>query len=124
MSFRPVTKEELFNLWHACARNAIEQIFSVLKLWFFILTCPPKYSMRLQARIPPALGAIHNFICIHDPDKIDEIALEEFDGVGTRELAVGPASAAERARAMAKHDRITEAMWLEYQTVLQERAHG
>jgi hypothetical protein len=25
---------------------------------------------------------------------------------------------------MAKHDRITEAMWLEYQTVLQERAHG
>jgi hypothetical protein len=124
MSFRPVTKEELFNLRHACARNAIERIFGVLKLRFFILTRPPKYSMCLQARIPPALGAIHNFIRIHDPDEINEIALEEFDGVGTCELAVGPASAAERARAMAKRDRIAEAMWLEYQTVLQERAHG
>jgi hypothetical protein len=57
----------------------------------------PKYSMCLQARIPPALGAIHNFIRIHDPNKIDEIALEEFDGEGTCELAVGPASTAERA---------------------------
>jgi hypothetical protein len=80
--------------------------------------------MRLQARILPALGAIHNFIHIHDPDKIDEIALEEFNGEGTHELAVGPASAAERARATAKCDRIAEAMWLEYQTVLQEQAHG
>jgi hypothetical protein len=124
MSFRPVTKEELFNLQHACACNAIERIFSVLKLRFFILTHPLEYSMHLQARIPPALGAIHNFICIHDPDKIDEIALEEFNGEGTCELTMGPASAAERARAMAKRDRIAEAMWLEYQTVLQERAHG
>jgi hypothetical protein len=124
MSFRPVTKEELFNLQHACARNAIERIFGVLKLQFFILTHPPKYSMCLQAQIRPALGAIHNFICIHDPNEIDEIALEEFDREGTHELAVGPASAAERARATAKRDRIAEAMWLEYQTVLQEQAHG
>jgi hypothetical protein len=70
--------------------------------------------MHLQAQIPPALGAIHNFIRIHDPNKIDEIALEEFDGEGTHELAVGPASAAERARVTAKRDRIAEAMWLEY----------
>jgi hypothetical protein len=35
-----------------------------------------------------------------------------------------PASAAERARAMVKCDRIAEAMWLEYQTVLQKQAHG
>jgi hypothetical protein len=97
MSFRPVTKEELFNLRHTCACNAIEQIFGVLKLWFFILTRPPKYSMRLQARIPPALGAIHNLIHIHDPNEIDEIALEDFDGERTHELAVGPTSAAERA---------------------------
>jgi hypothetical protein len=48
--------------------------------------------MCLQARIPPALGTIHNFIRIHDSNEIDEIALEEFDGEGTRELAVGAAS--------------------------------
>jgi hypothetical protein len=124
MSFRPVTKEELFNLQHACACNAIERIFGVLKLWFFILTHLPKCSMYLQAQIPPALGAIHNFIHIHDPNEIDEIALEDFDGEGTHELAVGPASAAERALAMVKHDRIAEAMWLEYRTVLQEWACG
>jgi hypothetical protein len=53
--------------------------------------------MHLQARIPPALGAIHNFIRIHDPNEINGIALEDFDGEGTHELAVGPASAAERA---------------------------
>jgi hypothetical protein len=96
----------------------------VLKLQFFILTHPPKYSMHLQAQISPALGAIHNFICIHDPNEIDEIALEDFDGEGTHELAVGLASAAERAQVMVKCDRIAEAMWLEYQTVLQERARG
>jgi hypothetical protein len=43
--------------------------------------------MRLQARIPPALGAIHNFIHIHDPNEINEIALEDFDGEGIHELS-------------------------------------
>jgi hypothetical protein len=85
MSFRLVTKQELFNLQRACAHNTIE--------W-----------------ISPARGAIHNFICIHDPDKINEIALEYFDREGTQKLAVGPASATERAQAMEKHDRIIEAM--------------
>jgi hypothetical protein len=61
---------------------------------------------------------------IHNPDKINEIALEDFDREGTYNLAVAPASIAERAQAMAKHDRIAEAMWLEYQTILQEWAHG
>jgi hypothetical protein len=43
--------------------------------------------MHLQAQIPPALDAIHNFICVHNPNKINEIALEDFDGEGTHELA-------------------------------------
>jgi hypothetical protein len=86
----------------------------MLTLWFFVLTHPPKYSMHLQAQIPPALGAVHNFIHIHDPDKINEIALEDFDREGTHNLAMGPASVAKRAQAMAKCDRILEAMWLEY----------
>jgi hypothetical protein len=83
MLFRLVTKQELFNLWHACAHNAIKHIFGVLKLYFFILTHPPKYSMHLQAQIPPALGAVHNFICIYDLDEIDELVLEDFDHLTT-----------------------------------------
>lgn len=54
--------QELYNLRHASARNVVERIFGVLKCRFVILTHPPEYSMEIQARIPPALAAVHNFI--------------------------------------------------------------
>ena len=50
----------------------IERIFGVLKRRFRILVCPPEYSMEIQARIPPALCALHNFICRADPTDIDD----------------------------------------------------
>ena len=31
---------------------------------------PAEISMDYQARIPAAHAAIHNFICIHDPDEL------------------------------------------------------
>ena len=65
--------EELFNLRHASARNVIEHIFGVLKRRFRILVHPPEYSMDIQARLPPALAALHNFIRIHNPDEIVDI---------------------------------------------------
>jgi hypothetical protein len=65
--FRPVNKEELFNLHHASARNVIERIFSVLMRRFRILLISPEYKMQIQARVPAALCAIHNFIRAHDP---------------------------------------------------------
>jgi hypothetical protein len=40
---------------------------------------PPKYAMCIQARIPPALSAIHNFIWIHDPGDINDFTYEDFD---------------------------------------------
>ena len=64
-------KEELFNLCHASARNVIEHIFGMLKYRFQILHLAPEYSMDIQAHIPAALAAIHNFIHGHKVD--DEV---------------------------------------------------
>jgi hypothetical protein len=68
-SKRPQTKEELFNLHHASARNVIERIFGVLKKCYWILLLAPEYKMNLQAHIPAALCALHNFIKIHEPEE-------------------------------------------------------
>ncbi|KAF7311999.1 DDE Tnp4 domain-containing protein [Mycena indigotica] len=69
---RPQNREELFNLRHAQARNIIERIFGVIKKRWRILTIPPAYRMSLQARIPPALAALHNFIIETDlEDRLD-----------------------------------------------------
>ena len=68
--FRPVNKEELFNLHHAVARNVIECIFGIVKKWWVILTCPAQYDMDVQVWIPLALAALHNFILQFDPADI------------------------------------------------------
>jgi hypothetical protein len=101
----------------------VEQIFGVLKRRFHILIHPPEYDLDIQARIPPALAAVHNFIRRHDPDEIEEFAdsedLEPGEYLG--ELALGPPRAAERERANTRRDRIAQDMWVQYQTTLQER---
>ncbi|KAF8806605.1 hypothetical protein BYT27DRAFT_7101701, partial [Phlegmacium glaucopus] len=65
---------------------------------FVILVHPPEYSMEIQACIPPALAATHNFICDHDPDEIFEFQ-EAFDpqpgSVLYGDLGTGPARCAE-----------------------------
>jgi DDE superfamily endonuclease len=66
-NLRLQNKEELFNLRHSSARNAIKHIFGVLKCRFRILLLAPEYSLEVQARIPAALSVIHNFISIHNP---------------------------------------------------------
>ncbi|KAF7372250.1 putative nuclease HARBI1 [Mycena venus] len=79
-SVRPASREELFNLRHASARNIIEQIFGVLKAKWDILTRAPEYDMDIQARIPPALAAIHKFILKHD-----DVEWEDILGVGAED---------------------------------------
>jgi hypothetical protein len=80
-----------------CAHNVIECIFGILKQRFMILTHPPKYTMRIQAHIPPALGAIHNFIRIHDPGEINDFTYEDnIDDGQAGGLALGPANVTER----------------------------
>ncbi|KAG6327324.1 hypothetical protein ID866_11765 [Astraeus odoratus] len=63
-----VNKEELFNLYCVSAQNVIKHIFGVLKHHFWILLLLPEYNITIQAIIPVALSAIHNFILLHNTD--------------------------------------------------------
>lgn len=79
--------------------------------------------MSIQARVPPALAAVHNFIHIHDPNEIhdfDDNAARDFSP-GHSELAIGPANVAECDEAVINRDIIAEAMWVAYQTQLEWR---
>jgi hypothetical protein len=108
------------------ARNVIERIFGVLKHRFRILILSPKYNLRVQAQIPAALCAIHNFIRLHD---LDEGPLPGVDGASDKDTSsqaeqpdldavVGQDTASEMS---SMRDQIAEAMWDQYQRVLQER---
>jgi hypothetical protein len=70
--------------------------------------------MHIQARIPPALSAIHNFIQIHNPGKIDDFTYEDNINDGQ----VGPANVTERTRVASKRDQIVQDMWEDYQGIL------
>ena len=75
----PANAEELFNLCHAMACNVVEQIFGILKAHFTILTSHPRYNLDIVARLTPALAALHNFICIHDPNEICDFLQDNSD---------------------------------------------
>lgn len=139
----PHNPKELFNLRHASARNAIERIFGILKRRFRILQLPPEYDMSIQALIPPALAALHNFIRQYDPDEIqmydDGDDGDGDDGDDNREpiqllfqmaphpeslgeLGNGPLTQEETVQANERRDRIAGAMWEQYQRYLESRA--
>src|SRR5882757_1663520 len=105
----PANREELFNLRHASARNVVERIFGALKKRFNILTHPPEYDMDIQARVPPATAALHNFIFEHDPEEVEEVSQTPDPNPGNLPaerdfgtLGHGPPSSAEKARAKDK----------------------
>jgi hypothetical protein len=112
----------LFNLRHASLRNAIERIFGVLKKRFRILRIGPEYNLEIQARIPAALCAIHNFIQEHDPNELEgEIGEPEGrDGFDDLENEDGP-PAPENEAATNMRNQIAQDMWDQYQQVLAER---
>lgn len=79
--------------------------------------------MEIQARIPPALAAVHNFIRKYDPDELTDFVdlLDDFpDMEDFGELGTGPASRQERNRATADRDSIAEEMWADYQAYIAE----
>ena len=104
----------------------IEHIFSILKQRFHMLLLAPEYDMDIQARVPPALCALHNFIRQHDPSDIEDYSdLAEFshihvDDPGIGDLAMHTLTAAERDSADAKRDQIAQAMWESYQEIVCE----
>jgi hypothetical protein len=130
----PHNPKELFNLHHSSACNVIERIFGILKRQFQILWLPPEYNMSIQARIPPALAALHNFIQLYDPEEIqmyddndddnhndaDELLGFRPDFVG--ELELGLVTPHEVAQANKRRDKIVDEMWEQYQCYLTDRA--
>lgn len=82
--------------------------------------------MDVQARIPPALGALHNYITEHDPDDIIDLADSDdaFPGIRVGELAQGPPDRQSRARAGSRRDEIAQSMWESYQRLQQERGNA
>jgi hypothetical protein len=109
----------------------VERIFGVLKAKWAVLTRPPEYAMDIQARVPPAMAALHNFILKHDSMEWEDILdMEMADpNPGVREgadfdfgdVAEGPADDVEKERSEARRDEIAAAMWESYQAVLRER---
>lgn len=122
---RPANKEELFNLRHASARNVIERIFGVVKRRFRILLVAPEYDLEIQARIPAAACALHNFIRRHDPEDTElydiDNAADDHQDTYAGPPEVQQTAAAELREVTARRDQIAEAMWTDYQKILVQR---
>ena len=80
--------------------------------------------MDIQARIPSALCALHNFIHQFDPEDFYDLELGRInllnkeDDVGQGVIGDGPADLAERWRADTHRDAIAREMWIDYQEEL------
>lgn len=79
--------------------------------------------MYIQARIPAALCAIHNFISIHDP--AEGAIYAGNDNAGDTPVDHDHiASAAEVDTPSARRDHIAQEMWEDYLAVCRERGIG
>lgn len=127
--FRPQNYKELFNLRHAQARNVVERIFGIAKRRFSLMEAAPEYSIEMQAMFIPAMGTVHNFIRIHDPQDDDFHPNHDNSPSGSRQEAAEPQvilpqelgmqiTEAEKQRAEARRDRIAKKMWDDYQEYL------
>jgi hypothetical protein len=91
----------------------------------------PNLDVDIQAKLAPALAAIHNIIREYDGADMEAL-LNEYDddldvpgvgepNVGTGNLAQGPARTAERRQADDRRARIAGEMWQQYQAELHRR---
>jgi len=98
----------------------------VLKRRFRILLLAPEYSLQVQARIPAALCAIHNFITAHDPTEDTILTVDDDDDsepLGPDHEAPATATAETDTPSM-KRDHIAQAMWDDYLAICQQRGIG
>ena len=79
---------------------------------------PPAYSVEVQAKIPAALCAIHNFIWQFDPSE-GQVPADNIGsfGYGNRNEDIG----GNNDRSDARREKIAEDMWRDYQEILAER---
>lgn len=135
---RPTTPEELFNLRHSQARNCVERIFGITKRRFGVFSHAPEYPIETQAKLVPAIAALHNFLRIHDrTDEASDLGQNSLgrehsgsiDGfvdspVEPREVTPEELgmhiTEAERHRASARRDRIAQQMWADYVAYTQD----
>ena len=114
---RPRNYKELYNLRHSQAQNVIEHIFGVVKRQFRLMVAAPEYSLETQTKIVPALCALHNFICVYNPE--EKMGLEELSTrtprLSSEDFSHQGVSAQEKARANTKRDDIAKEMWRQYQ---------
>jgi hypothetical protein len=113
----------------------IERVFGIVKKRFNLLRAAPEYSEVMQAKFVSSIGALHNFIRIHDPS--DNATTESVDreisiASGTHSVEEGPGQPREisqeelgfqitneeKERAEARRDRIAKKMWDDYQAIL------
>ena len=123
--FRPANRKELFNLRHASARNVIERVFGVLKRRYRILQLAPEYNLDIQARIPAALCAVHNFILKFDPlDKEPILSNSTIDRNDNNEIDINFTETEPETSASIRRDQIAEAMWQSYQQYCAEMSES
>ncbi|EGO03068.1 hypothetical protein SERLA73DRAFT_47846, partial [Serpula lacrymans var. lacrymans S7.3] len=123
--YRPRNPWELFNLCHVQAQNCIEQISGVLEWQFHILICPAEFLMEIQARIPAAHYMVHNFICLHNPNNINNYLDEDNEKPANADygaLASAPTSSQGCEEVNSLCNSIARKVWEEYQRVLGVRA--
>lgn len=103
----------------------------MLKWQFRILLLAPEYSLEVQARIPAALAALHNFILTHEPKDEPEGPADFIEGAqshGDPGDLDHRASSVEAAAQVTDHDadehrdKIAEEMWADY--VIKRREMG
>ncbi len=95
------------------------------------MVAAPEYSIETQAKIIPALAALHNFINEHDPDDMDmDLAPHAQEhpvwhpsrepSENTVNTVPSDISEEERDRAVARRDRIARNMWNDYQAYIRD----
>ena len=101
----------------------IKCIFGVIKQKFQILLLAPEYDLDIQARLPAALCALHNFPREHDSEitALDDNGghidhefhhrggIHEMEGVG-----------ADDPEAVDMRDNIAHKMWVDYLSYLED----
>jgi len=89
----------------------------------------PEYNLNIQAHIPTALCAIHNFIYEHDPidkppkpDNASGSCSDNYDTTNSEqdEAAATMMELEEESDASRRHDYIAQMMWVEYQCICAE----
>ncbi len=77
-----------------------------------------EYSLETQSKIIHAICVLHNFICVHNPDKdlgvLDAELLQQIPRRSAMDFG-GSVLPAERNSANTRRDDIAQHMWTQYQ---------